>query len=49
MLETNKQGLAVETIEFNAWRDLLEVMPGSIKDAIAADHRIVGGQPSAWK
>ncbi len=43
MLETNKQALAAEAIEFNAWGDLMSVMPTGLKAGIAADHRIVGG------
>jgi hypothetical protein len=43
MLETNKQGLAAERIEVNAWNDLMSVMPAGLKVGIAADHRMVGG------
>jgi hypothetical protein len=43
MLETNKRGFAVEAVEFNAWQNLLAVMPSALKAAIGADHRLVGG------
>lgn len=42
MLETNRQSLAVEAIELNAWRDLMVVMPPALKAAIGADHRLIG-------
>lgn len=43
MLETNKPGLAVESVELDAWRDLMSVMPAGLRAGIAADHRDVGG------
>jgi hypothetical protein len=46
MLETNKQGFAVEMIEFNAWRDLMSVIPAPLEAALGADCRLVGGAMS---
>lgn len=43
MLDVNKPTVSVETVEVNAWRDLMAAMPEPVAKGLAADCRDVGG------
>jgi len=43
MLDVNKPTVSVETVEVNAWRDLMAAMPEPVASGLAADCREVGG------
>jgi hypothetical protein len=43
MLDVNKPAVSVETVEVNAWRDLMAAMPEPVAKGLAADCSYVGG------